>query len=109
MSSEKSFAVVCTGGKQYIVKPGQKIKVEKLEVEPGAQVDLDKVLLVQDTTTGLKIGNPFVSGAVVKTKVVQHTKDKKVVAFKKRRRKGWKLKKGHRQQKVELLVESISA
>ena len=108
MSSEKTFAVIATGGKQYIVKPGQKIKVEKLEVEAGAQVDLDKVLLVQDAA-GIKIGAPYVTGAVVKTKVVQHTKDKKVISLKKRRRKGWKLKKGHRQQKVELLVESISA
>jgi large subunit ribosomal protein L21 len=97
------FAVIETGGKQYIVKEGDVIKVEKLPQEKG-EIEFDKVLMVGD-----KVGTPYVEGAKVKAEAVRVGKAKKIVVFKFKRRKGYAKKQGHRQQFSEVKITQISA
>lgn len=101
-----AYAVVGTGGKQYLVKAGDTLKVELLEGEAGSTVTLDSVLALSDGKT-LTVGTPFVKGAKVSAEIVERMKMPKVVAFKKKRRKGYKRKVGHRQQLTVLRVASI--
>ena len=96
------FAVIESGGKQYIVKEGDVIKVEKLPVEEKSEVSFDKVLMVGD-----KVGNPYVENAKVEAKVVKTAKAKKVIVYKFKRRKGYKRKKGHRQWFSEVKITKI--
>ena len=116
------FAVIKTGGKQYIVTPGQKLKVEKLPVESGKEVLFEEVLLLEgDPSTGstssrqassgqaVEIGTPFITGAKVKGKVLQQGRGKKVVVFKFKNKKNQKKKKGHRQSFTEVEITSISS
>lgn len=103
-----AYAVIETGGKQYRVKAGDTLDIEKLESEPGAVVTFDRVLAV-NTGSGLSIGTPVVSGATVTAKVVDHHRGEKVVNFKKKRRKGYHRKVGHRQNLTRVKVESITA
>ena len=101
------FAVIKTGGKQYKVAPGDVIKVEKLAGEAGDTLDFDNVLMhgAGDTAT---VGTPFVSGAVVTGEILEQFRDKKVVAFKKRRRKHSSMtKKGHRQYLTAVRIKGI--
>lgn len=101
------YAVVETGGKQYLVKAGDTVKVELLEGEPGSTVELTSVLAVSDGTT-LKVGTPTVAGAKVTAQVVEPlVRGPKVVAFKKKRRKGYRRKVGHRQGHTVLRIASI--
>ncbi len=102
----EAYAVVETGGKQYRVKAGDTFKVELLEGEAGGTVEL-AVLAVSDGTT-LTVGKPVVKGAKVSASIVEHMKAPKVVAFKKKRRKGYKRKVGHRQPLTVLRVEKIA-
>ncbi|MBS1215188.1 MAG: 50S ribosomal protein L21 [Burkholderiales bacterium] len=102
------YAVIKTGGKQYRVVAGDKLKVERLAAEPGAEVVLDKVLAVGEGES-LKIGKPLVSGASVKATVVAHGLGDKVRIFKLRRRKHYKKSQGHRQPYTELQITGISA
>ena len=102
----EAYAVVETGGKQYRVKAGDTLKVELLEGEVGGKVDRT-VLAVSDGKT-LTVGKPVVKGAKVSASIVEHTKAPKVVAFKKKRRKGYKRKVGHRQPLTVLRVETIA-
>jgi large subunit ribosomal protein L21 len=90
------LAVIKTGGKQYIVSPGQKIKIEKINKKEGEEITFDEVLLLQ-TKKEIKIGKPIVKGAKVKGKVIEHGKDKKIIVFKYRPKKRYKKKMGHRQ------------
>jgi large subunit ribosomal protein L21 len=90
------LAVIKTGGKQYVVSPGQKIKVEKLEKKEGSEVNFDKVLLLEKNKK-VEIGTPFVKNVKVSGKVVKQGKEKKVIAFKQKAKKRYKTKKGHRQ------------
>lgn len=99
------YAIVESGGKQYRVEPDWKIAVEKLDVENGQEVILDKVLLVGGEER--KIGDPYVKGAAVKAEVLEQTRGKKVIVFKRRRRKDSKTKRGHRQDYTMLLVKEI--
>jgi large subunit ribosomal protein L21 len=103
-----AYAVVETGGKQYRVKSNDTLKVEHLDAEVGATIDLTSVLAISDGTT-LKVGAPEVSGAKVTVSVVSHGQGPKVVSFKKKRRKGYMRKQGHRQDLTVLKVESIGA
>ena len=109
----KQFAVIKTGGKQYIVSPGQKIKVEKLPNKEGEEVVFDQVLLQEtDSSAGsgqgtLKIGTPLVQGAKVKGKVLRQGMGKKTIAYKYKAKKREHSKKGHRQLFTE--VEIIEA
>lgn len=100
------FAVVETGGKQYKVSPGQKLKVEKLDARAGANLILDKVLLVADGED-VKVGTPYVAGAKVETKVLSQGRHDKKIVFKYHSKTRYKKKKGHRQQYTELEVVSV--
>ena len=90
------YAIVRTGGKQYQVEAGDTLRVEKLLGEVGDTLELSEVLLVVDGET-VKIGQPMVDGAKVVAKIVEQGRHKKVIVFKKKKRKGYQVKKGHRQ------------
>jgi large subunit ribosomal protein L21 len=100
------YAVIKTGGKQYRVVAGERLKVEKLEVEVGGKVALDQVLVLSDgeTTT---IGAPIIKGATVNATVVSHGRGDKVMIFKFRRRKHYRKTQGHRQSYTEILINDI--
>ena len=100
------FAVVETGGKQYKVVPGQSIAVEKLEVEPGEMVELDRVLLVGGDE-GISIGTPYVDGARVQAKVAEQIRGEKIRVVKVRRRKHSRTETGHRQYLTRLEITGI--
>jgi large subunit ribosomal protein L21 len=102
----EAYAVIGTGGKQYRVKAGDTLKVEILEGEAGGTVTLESVLALSNGTD-LKVGTPFVKGAKVVAEIVERTKGPKVVAYKKKRRKGYSRKVGHRQPLTVLRVTSI--
>ena len=102
----KPYAVIATGGKQYKVSVNDIIDVETLDAEKGDEVVLDNVLLVNDGT--LKVGNPLVEGAKVKVKVLSQFKGEKLLVFKRRRRKGYTNRQGHRQNLTKILIESIN-
>ncbi|MHC1739998.1 MAG: 50S ribosomal protein L21 [Anaerolineaceae bacterium] len=100
------YAIVESGGKQYKAVEGATIEVDLLEVEVGASVDLDKVLLLVEDEK-ISIGTPTLKGAVVTTKVVDHVKGPKVIIFKYSPKKRIRVKTGHRQQYTQLKIESI--
>ena len=102
------YAVVKTGGKQYKVAPGEKLKVEQIPADVGAEVTLDSVLLVGEGET-VRLGQPLLAGASVKATVVSHGRHPKVKIFKMRRRKHYQKHQGHRQNFTELKIESIVA
>ena len=102
------YAIVRTGGKQYQVEAGDTLRVEKLQGEVGDTVELPEVLLVADGEI-IKIGQPMVDGAKVVAKIVEQGRHKKIIVFKKKRRQGYQVKKGHRQMYTALTVETISA
>ena len=100
------FAVIKTGGKQYLVSPGNKIKIEKLDVEEGKDVVFDQVLLLSKDKD-IKIGAPLVKGAKVKAKVLKQDKAKKIIVFKYKPKKRYQKKKGHRQPYTEVEILKI--
>ena len=102
------YAVIKTGGKQYKVAQGDLLKVEKLDAEPGAEVEISEVLMVVDGDN-VQVGTPVVESASVKAKVIEHGKAKKVIVFKKKRRKGYKVKRGHRQHYTTLEIQEVRA
>lgn len=102
----EAYAVVETGGKQYLVQKGQTLEIELLTGEPESKVELSPVLALSDGTT-LKVGKPAVAGATVKATIVKHIRGVKLISFKKKRRKGFKKRKGHRQELTVIKVESI--
>ena len=102
-----AYAVIETGGKQYRVQAGDTLKVELLKGEAGSAVTLESVLAVSDGKD-LKIGTPTVKGAKVVAELVEHTKAPKVVAYKKKRRKGYSRKVGHRQPLTVLRITKIA-
>ena len=102
------YAIVRTGGKQYQVAQGDQLRVETLTGAVGETVELSDVLLVADGED-VKIGQPQVEGAKVTATIVEQGKAKKVLVYKKKRRKGYEVKRGHRQQYTALRIEGISA
>lgn len=100
------YAIVDISGKQFKVAKDQYIYAPRLEGEAGSSVKFDKVLLV-DNNGSVQIGAPTVSGAVVSGKILEHVKGDKVIVFKKKRRKGYVVKNGHRQQFTKVQIESI--
>ncbi|HQW19963.1 MAG TPA: 50S ribosomal protein L21 [Rhodocyclaceae bacterium] len=101
------YAVIKTGGKQYRVVAGEKIKVEQIPADVGAEVILDQVLMVGEGES-VKIGAPMVAGASVKAKVISHGRHPKVKIFKMRRRKHYQKHQGHRQNYTELEISGIA-
>ena len=101
------YAVIKTGGKQYKVASGEKIKVEQIAADVGQEITIDQVLAV-GSGADLKIGSPLVAGAIVKATVVGHGRHDKVRIFKMRRRKHYQKRQGHRQQFTELQIGAIA-
>ncbi len=102
------YAIIRTGGKQYQVAPGERVRVEKLAGDVGETVELADVLLVAEGDE-IKIGRPVLEGAKVSARIVEQDKAKKVLVFKKKRRKGYRVKRGHRQPYTDLEIKEISA
>ncbi len=102
------YAVIKTGGKQYRVAAGEKIKVEQIPADVGAEITIDQVLMVGSGET-VKVGTPLVPGASVTAKVVAHGRGPKVKIFKMRRRKHYQKHQGHRQNFTELEISGIAA
>lgn len=101
------YAVIETGGKQYKVSEGDVIYVEKLDVEDGASVSFDKVLVVGEGD-GVKVGAPLVAGATVSGTAVKTGKSKKIVVFKYKPKKGYRRKQGHRQPYTKVQIDKIN-
>ena len=101
------YAIIRTGGKQYQVSAGSLVRVEKITGNVGDTIELKDVLAVIDGDDA-KIGQPIVEGAVVTAKIVEQDKTKKVLVFKKKRRKGYRVKTGHRQMFTALKISNIS-
>ena len=102
------YAVVKTGGKQYRVAVGEKLKVEQIPADVDSQIIIDQVFMVGEGES-VKIGTPVVAGATVTATVVSHGRHDKVKIFKMRRRKHYQKHQGHRQNYTELRIEAISA
>lgn len=102
------YAVIRTGGKQYKVAAGGKLKVETLPAEVGSEIEIKDVLMVADGDN-IKIGAPVVAGASVKATVLSHGRGEKVMIFKMRRRKHYRKTQGHRQNYTEIRIDGISA
>ena len=101
------LAVFKTGGKQYSVKAGQILKVEKLEGKKGDNISFKNVLAISENTKNI-IGAPLVDGAIVEAKILNQIRDKKIVVFKKRKRQNYRSTQGHRQYLTVLKIESIT-
>lgn len=101
------YAIIRTGGKQYKISAGDFVKVEKLEGNVGETIDLEEVLMVGGSET--KIGNPLVAGAKVKAQIVEQKKDRKVLVFHAKRRKGYRKTYGHRQPSTRLKILGLEA
>ena len=101
------YAIIETGGKQYKVQEGDFVFVEKLEVEAGSTVTLDKVLVVANGED-IKVGAPFVEGASVEATAVKNGKEKKIIVYKYKAKKGYHKKQGHRQPYTKLEIKKIN-
>lgn len=102
------LAVIKTGGKQYLVQPGDKIKVEKLEKEEGKEITFSEVLLLEKNNK-LEIGTPHVKGVKVEGKIIKQGKGEKLIIFKYKPKKRYKRKIGHRQRFTEVEITKIEA
>jgi large subunit ribosomal protein L21 len=101
------YAVIKAGGKQYKVSAGEKLKIESISAEVGAQIEIDQVLMVADGDN-ITTGTPLVAGAVVKATVVSHGRGEKIKIFKLRRRKHYRKTLGHRQNYTEIEINGIT-
>jgi large subunit ribosomal protein L21 len=102
------YAVIKTGGKQYRVTAGEKIKVEQIPADVGTEISLDQVLMVGEGES-VKIGAPVIAGATVTAKVISQGRHPKITIFKMRRRKHYRKNQGHRQNYTELEISGINA
>jgi len=100
------YAIVDIAGQQFKVEKDQKLYVHRLKAEEGSKVEFDNVLLTDDGKK-VNVGAPNIKGAKVTAKVISHLKDDTVIVFKKKRRKGYKVRNGHRQYLSEIVIESI--
>jgi large subunit ribosomal protein L21 len=103
------YAILKTGGKQYKVKQDDFVDVERLEGEVGAKVNFDEILAVGEEGANLNVGTPLVEGAKVEAEIVDQFRGKKVVAFKMKKRKGYRRKIGHRQELTRVKISAINA
>ncbi len=101
------YAVIKTGGKQYRVVAGEKLKIEQIPADVGAEITLDQVLMVGEGDS-VKVGAPLVQGACVKAKILSQGRHDKVKIFKMRRRKHYQKHQGHRQNYTEIQISDIS-
>lgn len=101
------YAVFKTGGKQFRVEPGMRVRIPTLDAEPGSTIEFDDVLLAGDGDD-VSIGTPVVEGATVKAEVLRHGRDRKIIVFKRKRRKGYRKKQGHKQGFTEIRVEDVA-
>lgn len=101
------YAVIRTGNKQYIVSEGSKLKVESLQGDAGQKLDLSDVLMVGGDGEP-RVGTPVIAGAVVSAEIVAQGKGKKILVYKKKRRKGYEKLRGHRQQYTEIKIGKIT-
>lgn len=102
------FAIVTIAGQQFKVEEGQELFVHQLEATEGDQLSFDQVLLVEKGEGNVTVGKPVLDAAKVNATVLGHQKGDKVIIFKKKRRKGYKLKKGHRQHFTKIKIDSIT-
>ena len=100
------YAVIRSGGKQYAVRPGDRLDVERLDGEVGAEIELTEVLMVADGDA-VSVGTPSVSGAKVTAEIVEHGKGKKIVVFKYKPKIRYRKRTGHRQQFTRLAIKDI--
>jgi large subunit ribosomal protein L21 len=101
------YAIVEIAGQQFKVEKGQEIYVHRLEGDAGSKVEFDQVLLT-DKDGKVTVGTPTVASSKVSATILEHLQDDKVLVFKKKRRKGYKVKNGHRQQMTKVKIEGIS-
>lgn len=101
------YAVINIQGFQYKVVPNQYLYVNRMDKAVGEQITLEEILLIDDNGN-VRVGKPYVSGVKVSATVLEHLKDDKKIVFKKKRRKGYKVKKGHRQQLTKIQINSIN-
>lgn len=101
-----SYAVIRTGGKQYRVSPGELLRVELLKGEVGSEIAFSDVLLTA-VDGAIQVGAPVVPGATVTARIVQHGKERKIIVFKKKRRKNYRRKRGHRQQFTAVQIKTV--
>jgi large subunit ribosomal protein L21 len=101
-----SYAVIRTGGKQYRVSPGELLRIESLPGAVGGEISFSEVLLTS-SEGAIQVGTPLVSGASVTARIVQHGKEKKILVFKKKRRKNYRRRQGHRQHFTAIQIKTI--
>ncbi len=102
------YAVFQTGGKQFRAEPGARLRIPSLDIDPGDSVVFDQVLLTGDGEEAVRVGTPTVDGASVKAEVLRHGRGKKIIVFKRKRRKGYRKKQGHRQDFTEIRVDEVA-
>ncbi len=102
------YAVFQTGGKQFRVEPGTRLRIPSLTAEPGDTVTFDEVLLAGDGEKSVQVGTPTLDGASVTAEVIRHGRDKKIIVFKRKRRKGYRKKQGHRQNFTEIRIDEVA-
>ena len=103
------FAIIKTGGKQYKIKENETIFVEKLKYKKGDKIDIKDVLLLSNDEKNIKIGTPILKGITIKAEVLEQKKNKKIIVFKKKRRKNYKRKNGHRKEITVLKILKIGS
>jgi large subunit ribosomal protein L21 len=101
-----SYAVIRTGGKQYRVAPGDLVRIERLPGDVGAAVEFTEVLLTGGDT--VRVGTPLVEGALVRAQIVSQSRDRKILVYKKKRRKNYRRRRGHRQSITTVRVTEIA-
>ena len=101
------YAIIETGGKQYTVREGDLLRIEKLGYEPGEKISFDRVLMLSNED-GVKIGEPEVDGANVEAKVIAEGKEKKITVFKMKAKKGYRKTQGHRQPFTKVQIDKIN-
>ena len=102
------YAVFQTGGKQFRAEPGVRLRIPSLDIEPGDSITFDHVLLAGDGEEKVLVGTPTVDGASVKAEVIRHGCADKIIVFKRKRRKGYRKKQGHRQNFTEIRIEEVA-
>ena len=101
------YAIIKTGGRQYWVREGERLRMEKLNGAIGETIDFDQVLLVKDAKNNVKIGQPYVQGATVRATIEAEGRGKKIIVLKKKPRNRYRRKQGHRQTYTDLTIEKI--